>query len=91
MKYSRILLANLFRKKIRTTLTVGSFAIALLLFGVLAAVRVAFSQGANGAGDRLVVRNKTSIIQPLPLSYRNEMLRLAGVKEVTFLNWFGGV
>jgi len=92
MKYSRILLANLFRKKIRTTLTIGSFAVALLLFGVLAAVRVAFSQGANSAGvDRLVVRNKTSIIQPLPLSYKNDILRLAGVKEVTYLNWFGGV
>ena len=92
MKYARILFVNLFRKKIRTTLTIGSFAIALLLFGVLSAVRVAFSQGAGVAGvDRLVVRNKTSIIQPLPLSYREQMLRLAGVKEVTFLNWFGGV
>lgn len=92
MKYSRLLLANLFRKKIRTTLTIGSFAVALLLFGVLAAVRIAFSQGADIAGvDRLVVRNKTSLIQPLPFSYRDRMLRIAGVKEVTFLNWFGGV
>lgn len=92
MKYARILLANLFRKKIRTTLTIGSFAVALLLFGILSAVRTAFSQGADIAGvDRLVVRNKTSIIQPLPLSYRDRMLRIAGVKEVTYLNWFGGI
>jgi putative ABC transport system permease protein len=92
MKYARILLANLARKKIRTTLTIGSFAVALLLFGVLAAVRVAFSQGVDVAGvDRLVVRNKTSIIQPLPFAYRDRMLHIAGIKQVTFLNWFGGV
>jgi len=91
MKYARLLLANLFRKKIRTTLTIGSFAIALLLFGILAAVRLAFNEGADVAGvDRLVVRNKTSIIQPLPLAYRDRLLRIPGVKEVTFLNWFGG-
>lgn len=92
MKYARLLLANLFRKKIRTTLTIGSFAIALLLFGILAAVRLAFNQGTEVAGvDRLVVVNKTSIIQPLPLAYRDRLLRIAGVKEVTFLNWFGGI
>jgi len=92
MKYARLLLANLSRKKIRTTLTIGSFAVALLLFGILSAVRTAFSQGADIAGvDRLVVRNKTSIIQPLPFSYRDRMLRIPGVKEVTYLNWFGGI
>lgn len=92
MKYFPLLLANLSRKKVRTLLTIGSFAVALLLFGVLSAVRTAFSQGAEIAGvDRLVVRNKTSIIQPLPFSYRDRMLRIPGVKEVTYLNWFGGV
>jgi putative ABC transport system permease protein len=92
MKYARLLLANLSRKKIRTVLTIGSFAVALLLFGILSAVRTAFSQGADIAGvDRLVVRNKTSIIQPLPFSYRDRMLRIPGVKEVTYLNWFGGI
>ncbi len=91
MKYARLMLANLFRKKIRTILTIGSFAIALLLFGILAAVRLAFNQGADVAGvDRLVVRNKTSIIQPLPFAYRDRLLRIPGVKEATFLNWFGG-
>jgi putative ABC transport system permease protein len=92
MKYARMLLANLFRKKIRTTLTIGSFAIALLLFGLLAAIRFAFTGGAEIAGvDRLVIRNKTSIIQPLPFAYRDRIKRIPGVVEVTYLNWFGGV
>ena len=35
MKYARLLFANLFRKKTRLTLTLGSFAVALFLFGFL--------------------------------------------------------
>jgi len=84
--------ANLFRKKTRLVLTISSFAIALLLFGFLAIIRAAFSGGVELAGaDRLVIINRTSIIQPLPLAYRDRMLRIPGVKDVTHFNWFGGV
>jgi len=92
MKFLPLVIANLFRKKIRTTLTIGSFTVALFLFGLLAIVRGAFSQGVDIAGaDRLVIINKTSLIQPLPLSYRDRLLRIPGIKQVTFQNWFGGV
>ncbi len=92
MKYRHLILANLLRKKIRTCLTAGSFAAALFLFGILAVVRGAFHQGLEVAGaDRLVVVNTVSIIQPLPLSYRDRLLRMPGVTQVTFANWFGGV
>ena len=92
MKFLPLVIANLFRKKIRTALTIGSFTVALFLFGLLVIVRGAFSQGVDIAGaDRLVVINKVSLIQPLPLSYRDRLLRMPGVKEVTFQNWFGGV
>jgi putative ABC transport system permease protein len=92
MKYRHLVLPNLLRRKVRTGLTIGSFAVALFLFGVLAVVRGAFQQGVEVAGaDRLVVVNKVSIIQPLPLSYRDRLARLPGVMQVTFANWFGGV
>ena len=39
MKFSRFILANLFRKKIRLILTIGSFAVALFLFTFLAVVK----------------------------------------------------
>lgn len=92
MKFLPLILANLFRKKVRTTLTVGSFAVALFLFGLLATIRGAFNQGVEVAGaDRLVVINKVSLIQPLPYRYRDDLLALSGVKQVTFANWFGGV
>lgn len=92
MKFFGLIRANLFRKKIRFILTIGSFAVALFLFGVLAVVRVAFSGGIDIAGaDRLVVINRTSIIQPLPLAYSDKIKRIPGVKEITYANWFGGV
>lgn len=92
MKFSRLILANLFRKKIRLVLTIGSFAVALFLFAFLAVVRDAFSRGADVAGaDRLVIINRTSIINPLPLSYRDKILRIPGVKVITHNNWFGGI
>jgi putative ABC transport system permease protein len=92
LKYRHLVLANLFRRKLRTGLTTGSFAVALFLFGILAVVRGAFQQGVTVAGaDRLIVVNRVSIIQPLPLAYRDRLARLPGVTQVTFANWFGGV
>ena len=92
MKFGALLLANLLRKKVRTTLTIGSFAVAIFLFGLLFVVRGAFNQGVSVAGvDRLVVLNRVSIINPLPLSYRDKILAIPGVKYVTSDNYFGGV
>ncbi len=92
MKYRHLIIANLFRKKIRTTLTLGSFAVALFLFGLLAIVRGAFNAGLDVAGsDRLVVINKVSLIQPLPVAYQERLERIPGIKEVTHNNWFGGI
>jgi putative ABC transport system permease protein len=92
VKFRRLIFANLFRKKVRLILTVGSFAVALFLFSFLAVVKGAFGRGADIAGaDRLVIINRISIIQPLPLSYRDKILRIPGVKAITHNNWFGGV
>jgi putative ABC transport system permease protein len=92
MKFSHLIFANLFRKKIRLLLTIGSFAVALFLFAFLSVVKDAFGRGADVAGaDRLVIINRVSIIQPLPLSYRDKILRIQGVKAITHNNWFGGV
>jgi putative ABC transport system permease protein len=92
MKFSALIFANLFRKKIRLILTIGSFAVALFLFAFLAVVRDAFNRGADVAGaDRLVIINRTSIINLIPLSYRDKILRIPGVKYITHNNWFGGI
>ena len=91
MRFFRLIWSNLRRKKVRTTLTIGSFAVSLFLFGLLATIQAAFNQGVEVAGvDRLVVRSKISLIMPLPYSYRERMLQLPGVKAVTYASWFGG-
>jgi putative ABC transport system permease protein len=92
MRLFRLVWANLRRKKVRTTLTIGSFAVALFLFGLLAAIRVGFRGGADAAGaDRLDVINRVSLILPLPLSYRDRIIQVPGVANVTYATWFGGV
>ncbi len=91
MRFGGLILANLLRKKVRLALTIGSFAVALFLFAFLGVVRDAFNRGADVAGaDRLVIINRTSIINTIPLSYRDQILRIPGVKSVTHNNWFGG-
>lgn len=92
MKYLPLLFANLKRKKIRTLLTIGSFMVALFLFGILAGIRAGFRQGIDIAGaDRLVVIGRTGVIQPLPLPYLERIRRLSGVKDITHSTWFGGI
>jgi putative ABC transport system permease protein len=92
MKFRSLIISNLFRKKVRLILTLGSFAVALFLFAFLAVVREAFGRGGTvAAANRLVTINRVSIIQPIPLSYRDKILRIPGVQSVTHDNWFGGV
>ncbi len=92
MKFWPLLWANLGRKKVRTFLTIGSFAVALFLFGLLGTIQTAFTQGVTVAGvDRLIVRNKTSLIMPLPYAYKDRISQISGVKTVSFATWFGGV
>lgn len=92
MKFRTLIFANLFRKKVRLFLTLGSFAVALFLFAFLAVVKYAFTGGAELAdARRLVTINRISIIQPIPLSYRDKILRIPGVQSITHDNWFGGV
>jgi putative ABC transport system permease protein len=91
MKHLPLLIANILRKKIRTALTVGSFMVALFLFGLLMVLHGAFNQHGQTGADRLVVFNKVSIIRPLPYSYQQRLEQVSGVKGVTHMNWFGGI
>jgi putative ABC transport system permease protein len=82
---------NLFRRKLRAILMVVSILIAFAIFGVLASFERAFNAGQDRATpDRLVVFNKISFTQPLPISYYNRVAAVDGVAGVTHLNWFGG-
>ena len=91
MKFFPIVWRNLLRRKFRTAFTMGAIFFAFLLFGVLMAIRSAFSMGVEMAGQgRLMVMDKVSIINPLPASYENQIRGVAGVTDTTHANWFGG-
>ena len=92
MTYQKFILRNIGRRKTRMVLTIGSFAVALFLFGLLTAIQNAFYQGVDLAGvDRLIVRHKTSMIMPLPYAYKEKIGRLPGIAAVQAACWFGGV
>lgn len=91
MKYFHLIWAALFRRKTRTLLTLMSVLAAFVLFGLLDGVRVAFTSGGEAAGvDRMIVSSKYSLIQGLPQSIIARVEATAGVKDVTWANWFGG-
>jgi putative ABC transport system permease protein len=92
MKYFRLLRVSLLRKKFRTALTIGSFAVTMFLFGLLITIRTSFNQGVEVAGaDRLIIMNHITFIQPLPSSYEGRITAISGVKQITHATWFGGI
>lgn len=92
MKYFFLLWASLGRKRLRTTLTLISIVVAFLLYGMLQTLTSALTGSPNLAGaDRLITMHKVSLIQPLPEAYLNRIRAVAGVKEVSAQDWFGGI
>ena len=92
MKFLPLIWSNLRRRKLRTLLTLLSIAVAFILYGYLAAIARALDQGVSVAGaDRLLARHRVSITQPLPQTAGPRIARLAGVRLVTPVLWFGGI
>jgi putative ABC transport system permease protein len=92
MSKTGFVIANLFRKKTRTWLTLLSVVMAFLLFGLLQAVNVMFNAGADFVGaTRLITQARVSFTTPLPLSMLPRLEAVPGVSAVTYQQWFGGV
>ncbi|MBI1849996.1 MAG: FtsX-like permease family protein [Planctomycetes bacterium] len=91
MKFLRFIWRNATRNKRRAILTVISISVAIVTICILQTIVVAFSSGARASdASRLVVRNKVSLMLPLPLAYQQRIESMAGVKAVTWWDWFGG-
>ena len=91
MKFFGFIWKNAWRKKVRTTLTILSVLVAFLLYALLNSIGYAFKSGADIAdAQRLVVIDKVSLINPLPISYQNKIAATPGVESVTYASWFGG-
>jgi putative ABC transport system permease protein len=92
MKFVPLVWRSLLRRKLRTTFTLLSVVAAFTLFGVLMAIRTAFSAGIMvGGAERLVMLDKVSMINALPIRYGAQIAATPGVAGVTHANWFGGI
>ncbi|MDR3699518.1 MAG: FtsX-like permease family protein [Candidatus Sulfopaludibacter sp.] len=92
MRYLPLILKNCWRNKRRTSLTIVSIGVSMCLLGVMIALFHSFYLSEPPADEalRLVVRNKVSLTVAIPLSYRETIQHIPGVREVMIANWFQG-
>lgn len=92
MYFLKLIFKNVFRAKLRTSLTIVGLVIAILAFGLLQTVVDAWFAGANASSAaRMVTRNAISLVFPMPSYYRDRIKAVPGVKAVAHSQWFGGI
>lgn len=92
MTKSGFVVANLFRKRTRTVLTLLSVIMAFLLFGLLQSINSMFSAGEDFVGaTRLITQARVSFTSALPISMVPKLESVPGVARVQWWQWFGGV
>ena len=70
----KLVLVNLLRNKLRTVLTMASVTVALFLFCTLGGILDTLQEAIKvGSESRLVVRNKISLVQWIPMAYRQRI------------------
>jgi putative ABC transport system permease protein len=88
----KLILRNVFRHRLRASLTILGVAVAMLAFGILTTLVAAWYVGVEtSSANRLVTRNKISLIYMLPLAYRNKILQVQGVDGIGHGIWYGGI
>ena len=92
MKFINLVLKSARRSKRRTALTMISVALAVFLFAALRSVLDGFDAvSAASSAQRLVTIRSTSMIFSMPTSHTEAIRSTAGVTDVTWANWFGGI
>lgn len=87
-----LIFKNTWRNKRRTFLTLASIAASLCLLGFLLAIANMFFWAESSADQayRLIVRNRVSLANPMPVSYMPRIKQVSGVEEAMIFQWFGG-
>lgn len=92
MKFFPLLWATLWRKKVRTILTLLSLVAAFLLLGLLQAANSLFSGGTQRISANLLISQaRVSFTSPLPMRHLSEIEAVPGVEQVSWSQFFGGV
>jgi len=91
MKFLPLVWAGLWRKRVRTILTLFSIAVAFVLFGSLHGVTAAIDGIVDAMSDtRLRIMSRVNITQPLPLAHLARIAMVPGVEGVSYYNFFAG-
>jgi putative ABC transport system permease protein len=92
-RYLPLIVKNGFRNRRRSVLTICSVAASMCLLGLLLAMYHAFffAEPAPESALRLVTRNRISLATVMPISYRERIKQVPGVKEAMVSQWFGGL
>jgi putative ABC transport system permease protein len=92
MKFFPFVFKNLFRKKTRSLLTLGSILLPLFVICILGTLLAALETDPTGGRGmwRLITRHKVSITNWLVDAHTAKIRQLPGVAEVMRMEWFGG-
>lgn len=92
MKFFPLLWATLWRKKVRTILTLLSLVAAFLLLGLLQAANALFNGGTQRMSANLLISQaRVSFTSPLPMRLLPQIEAVPGVTQVSWSQFFGGV
>ena len=91
MRFLPLVLKHLRTSWIRSASTILALSLCIFLFCTLQTFLMALNQNLETAdASRLVTRHAVSLVFNLPMSYRDRIAALPGVKRVAMANWFGG-
>jgi len=91
VKFTRLIVRNLFRNKVRASLTVLLMAAIFFFVGTLLSILenfTMFSESGQGQ-NRLAVQSAISLINSLPLAHEAKIRRIPGIVDVCAMQWFG--
>src|SRR3989442_3443637 len=93
MKFLPLILRNTLRNRRRTILTILSISMSLFLISTLRTVLEALESPplTSDSATRVLTRHQTSLVNTMPIAYRDRIRQMPGVKEVSAYQWVSGI
>lgn len=92
MTYTRFLIRNLARSKLRNCFLFITISFAAAVIAIFGAVYRGFFSGTGlvESSQRVIVRHRASLVFTIPEWYRHRIRELPGVSNVVPMTWLGG-
>lgn len=92
MSYTRLIIANLLRNKLRTAFTAGAITLAVVLVCLLLTMPAALDRILESAASdvRISVHHKAGLVYSIPESFARKIRAVDGVEAAVGMNWYGG-